>query len=115
MMFTKTHSAKRGTSTYKSDEGLTIYVPKSAGEHPEMIEIDGLTVPVKSATSRVVGPKASKEERVAAATAEKARFAGLSPEQKAQEMRDKANAKREAAAKALAAAEERLRKISAAA
>jgi len=109
--FTKTHTANRGTSTYQDGAGLTIYVPKSAGAHPETLEITGLVAPVKVSNRKPGAPKMTKEEVKAARDVEKARFAALSPEAKAQEMRDKAAAKREAAAKALAAADARLKKI----
>lgn len=74
MVFTKTHSANRGTSTYTSEDGRTLYLPKSVGEHPEQITVEGLgAAPVKASTAK---PKESKEDR-------KARLAAETPEQKA--------------------------------
>jgi len=88
MTFTKTHTANRGTSTYKSAEGLVLYVPKSAGEHPESIEVTGLTAPAAKAPKATLTPeqKAAREtERKAKAAEERARVAGLTPAQKKEE------------------------------
>ena len=78
MRFQKTHSAKRGTSTYKSDEGLVIYLPKSAGDHPAELEVEGLTAPA----AKVAKVKMTPEERKAAAAEKRAKNAGLTPAQK---------------------------------
>jgi hypothetical protein len=111
--FSKVHTASRGTATYRSPEGLTINVPKSVGDQPETLEVNGLTAPVGKV--KVPGAlKQTPEERKAAAAAEKARFAALTPEQKNQELRNKAAKRREAAAAALRKAEERASKLSAA-
>lgn len=93
MKFVKTHSAKRGTSTYKAENGLVVYVPKSAGEHPAEIEVNGLTAP-----ERAVRAKMTPEERKAKAAEERARVAGLTPAQRSAELVEKRR-------KALAAAE----------
>jgi hypothetical protein len=100
MTFTKTHDAKRGTSTYKSAEGLTLYVPKSAGERPATIEVTGLTAP----PARAAKAKTTPEERKARAAERKAANAGLTPAQKAQKRLDAAQAALAKAQKAGAAA-----------
>lgn len=98
MEFKRTHTAaNRGTSTYASAEGLTIYLPKSVGVHPESIVVEGLTAPTKPEPK----PKLSKEERKAAREA-------MTPEQRiaaAQEQARKAKERADKLAAKLAAAQ----------
>jgi hypothetical protein len=80
MIFKKTHVASRGTATYTSAEGLTLYAPKSVGEQPDALEVGGLSAPAPKAAK----PKPSPEERKAAAAERRAANAKLTPAQKLQ-------------------------------
>lgn len=106
--FKKTHSSNRGTSTYRSvtadgkDGALVLYLPKSAGEHPDEIGVNGMVEPEPGTSAK--GPKLSKEEIKAKAAAERARFKALTPEEQAAEKRAKAQ-------KALDAAKARAAKM----
>jgi len=90
MIFKRTHVANRGTATYKSDEGLVIYAPKSVGDQPVEILVEGLTAPEKSAAAgrAKLTPEQkaeNKRQRDAEAAERKARNAGLTPAQRAAE------------------------------
>ena len=103
MTFNRTHyNAKRGTSTYRSEEGVTLYLPKSVGEHPESFTAEGLTAPAPKAAKVKLTP----EQRKAAAAEARALNASLTPAQKAAKKLADAQARVERAQKAANKAEE---------
>ncbi len=115
--FKKVHTANRGASTYRATgfPGVILLAkPAFNGEHPDEFVIAEVPDPVAgSAAPKTPKVKRTKEELAAARATEKARWEALTPEQKAQEMRDKAAKRREEAAVALKKAEERAAKFAA--
>jgi hypothetical protein len=105
--FKRVHTANRGASTYRAEgyPGVILLAkPTFNGAHPESIEVGDVpvaTVRVSTAGSRV---KMTPEERKAKAAEERARQAGLTPAQRAEEKAAKLRAKLVAAEAKIAAA-----------
>jgi hypothetical protein len=96
VVFTKVHTANRGTSTYKA-EGypgvIQLAKPAFNGVHPDTLSVND----VPDSIAPVRAPKVSKEERKAAREAEAARVAAMSPAEKAAYKVEQARLKFEAA------------------
>jgi len=98
--FTKVHTANRGYSTYRADgfPGVILLAkPAFNGAHPDSITVGEVPDP----TEKVSKAKMTPEERKAKQAEERARLAGLTPKQRAEEKAAKLRAKlAEAEAKA---------------
>lgn len=90
--FKKVHTANRGYSTYKAEgfPGVILLAkPAFNGQHPDEIGVEGVPEPVE----KVSKVKMTPEERKARAAEERARLAGLTPKQRADEKAAKLRAK----------------------
>jgi len=90
--FNKVHTANRGTSTYKAEgyPGVILLAkPAFNGVHPEYIQVEDVPEPTEKASRA----KQTPEERKAKAAQEKARLAGLTPDQRKEEKAAKLRAK----------------------
>lgn len=109
MTFSKTHvNENRGTRTYQSAEGVTLYLPKSAGDQPDSFSVDGLNAPTAKEPTKA---KLTPEERKAEAAKRRAENASLTPAQRAAKKLADAQARVERAQKAANAAEEKAKAL----
>lgn len=92
-VFKRVHTANRGTSTYKAEgyPGVILLAkPAFNGAHPDELSVNDVPDAVAKESTRT---KVSPEERKAKAAEERARLAGLTPKQRADEKANKLRAK----------------------